>query len=169
MKFTLTQTIAAELARVEAAYLDPAFYAELGDLEKIGAPMILDRDDGDGVTRLRVRYHFTGDLPSAARAVLDPSRLTWVNDSVIHHRDHRMDFTIQPDHYGRRLRCSGVVQLRADGNTTVRDVSGEVKVSWPLVGGTVERALVSGLQEHLRDEVAVLERWAKAAGAGAGG
>jgi hypothetical protein len=32
-------------------------------------------------------------------------------------------------------------------------VEGELKVRAPLVAGTVERAIASGLQDHLRDEV----------------
>jgi hypothetical protein len=164
MRFRLEHTIAAARNSVEAAYLDPGFYVALGELEKIDAPLILSREDDGAVTRLRLRYAFTGELPAAARAVLDPQRLTWVQESTVHRDEHRTDFVIRPDHYGRRLRCAGssLFEEASGGAATRQCVEGEVKVHWPIVGGAVERALVSGLEEHLREEAQAVARWVAA-------
>jgi hypothetical protein len=69
-------------------------------------------------------------------------------------------FRLLPDHYADRFKASGRYGFEADGPTvTVRRAEGDLKVKAPLVGGAVERAIVSGLRERLADEVPVLERY----------
>ncbi len=46
-----------------------------------------------------------------------------------------------------------------DGASTVRRSTGDLTIRMPLVGGRVEQAIVSGLQEHLESEVPLVERW----------
>ena len=110
--------------------------------------------------RRRIRYAFAGELSPAVTAVVDPARLTWVEESATDRRTHHTTFTIVPDHYGSRLRCSGTFSLaEAPGGASVRTAEGELKVSFPLVGGKVERAIVSGLEEHAELEAEVLRDW----------
>jgi len=146
MDFAVEQPIAAGRDEVEAAFLDPDFYRALGEIPDIDPPEVLGRRDLNGVTELSVRYRFTGNLPSAARAVLDPSKLTWIQVSTIDLHAHRTDFHMQPQHYGKRLECGGSYRFEAllDG-TTVQRVTGKVRVHWPVVGGAVERTIVNGL------------------------
>jgi hypothetical protein len=46
-----------------------------------------------------------------------------------------------------------------EADRTRRVAEGDVRVSFPLVGGKVERAIVSGLSEHADLEVAVVNGW----------
>jgi hypothetical protein len=111
---------------------------------------------------LRVRYRFTGHLAPAARAVIDPERLTWVDESHHDLAARTVRFTLHPDHYGDRFAASGGYRFEPDGaddGATIRTAWGDVKVKAPLVGGAVERAIVSGLEEHLRAETAIVERF----------
>ncbi len=139
---------------------DPRFIAATAGLPKIGGAELLDqRRDGDRV-RQRVRYRFTGELSSAVTAVVDRDRLTWVDESDHDLVDHRSEHRIVPDHYSKRLEASYSVRLAPEGDaTTRRTAEGTVKVRMALVGGRVERAIVSGLEEHARAEGALLERW----------
>ena len=66
MRFEVHQPIAAPCDKVEAAFLDPAFYAALGEVPNLGAPEVLGLEEGDGAVEVRVRYAFTGDLAPAA-------------------------------------------------------------------------------------------------------
>jgi hypothetical protein len=160
--FVVDQPIAAPRDDVEAAFVDPEFYRALGQLPDIAPPEIIDRRDRDGITELSVRFQFIGHLAAPVRAVLDPSKLTWVQESRIDRQAHRTDFTMQPEHYGTRLQCTGSYEFEAlpDG-TTLQRVRGRVKVNWPLVSGAVERAIVSGLREHLKSEAHILEQWVR--------
>ncbi len=159
MRFEVTQRIAAPVAAVAAAFCDPAYYEALGSAPKLGVPEVLDRKESGDVVVMRVRFRFSGELSSAARAVLDPAKLTWVERSRHDLASNVVDFELQPDHYADRLSCRGgyrLVAARDDPGATIRTAEGDVKVRARLVGGQVEKALVSGLEEHLEAESAIV-------------
>lgn len=159
MKFRIEQHFEAGVDRVQAALGDPAFLAVLASLPKLGGAQLLDqRTEGD-VVHQRVRYRFTGELNAAARAVLDPAKLTWVEQSSTDRSTHRTSWVILPDNYADRLAAKGTFELVAEQGATRRVAEGEVKVRMPLVGGKVEGAIVSGLREHAAAEAEALARW----------
>jgi hypothetical protein len=164
VRFQLRQRFTASVDDVEAAYLDAELLARLDGLPSLGRPELLDQaesESGDTV-RQRVRYRFTGRLSAAVTAVVDPARLTWVQESLIDRRTHRADINILPDHYPDRLRCEGTITLREiDGNGCERLTEGDLRVRFPMVASRVERAIVGGLQEHASAEVAIVEQWLK--------
>jgi hypothetical protein len=159
VRFDLTQTIAAPVDEVARAYASAELYEVLGGTEKLGPPDVLDRSaSGDTVT-LRIRYRFVADLSPAVTAVVDPARLTWVEVSVHDLAARTVQVRLEPDHYGDRLRCTGTYRYSARGEGTVRRVEGDLKVKVLLVAGQVERALVSGLEEHLEAEAPQVEAY----------
>ena len=159
MRFRIEQRFDAPLAAVEDAFVDAGFMEALGELPKLGRPRLLDqRVEGDLVHQ-RVHYAFAGDLSPAVTAVVDPAKLTWVEESTLDRRTHQTTFRIVPDHYRNRLQASGSFALTADGDTTRRLAEGNVKVHFALVGGRVERAIVSGLHEHAEMEERVMAGW----------
>jgi hypothetical protein len=160
MRFRIEQHFAGSLAAVEAAFLDPGLLERMGELPKLGRPDLLSQDDDGTVVRQRVRYRFSGELSSAVRRVVDPGRLTWVEESVVDRRTHRTTWTIRPDNYAGRLAASGTFTLEPVApDRTRRIAEGEIKVSFPLVGGRVEMAIVAGLREHADLEVGVVNDW----------
>lgn len=163
MRFSVEQRFAAEVEAVARAYADPALYVALDGLPKLRDPEVLDhRVDGDRVV-LQVRYRFGGELSSAARAVIDPARLTWVEHATHDLSARTTRFRMVPDHYGDRFRCEGRYRFEAREEGCRRFGEGELKVKALLVGGAVEGAIVSGLKEHLVDEVPVVEAFVRSA------
>ena len=161
MRFELVQHLQAPLLVVEAAFVDPEFLRELAASPKLGRLELLDWNDDGDLVRQRVRYSFVGDLSAAVKAVVDPGRLTWIEDSILDRRSHRTTFTILPDHYARFLEASGTIRLSSGDDETVRRVDGQLSVRVPLVGRQVEAAIVSGLREHAREEAAILNTWVR--------
>lgn len=159
MRFSVDQEFAAPLAAVERALLDPAFLARLSELPKLGGAELVSSSADGPVVSQQVRYRFTGELAPAVTAVVDPGRLTWVEHMTFDRRRHRGEHRIVPEHYGGRLRCTYTTQLLEAGAGTRRLTEGELRVRFPLVGGRVERAIVSGLVEHAELEAEVLSRW----------
>ncbi len=160
MRFTLDQHFVGSLERVESAFVDPAFLQHLSELPKLGRPTLVHRVEAGSLVHQWVKYAFTGEVNSAVRRVVDPARLTWVEESTLDRRTHRTTWRIVPDHYRNLLRATGEFQLHATGDeATTRTTEAELKVSVPLVGGKVEHAIVSGLREHAGLETAVLNRW----------
>lgn len=159
MRFSVEQRFFAHLEAVEAAYVDPALLAELAAHPTLGRPQLLGQsDDGRSVSQ-QVRYAFTGDLSPAVTRVLDPRRLTWVEDSRLDRATHRTEFTLLPDHYPDRLSCSGTVALHAIDGGTRRTVEGDLVVQFPLVAAKVERAIVAGIYDQGAVEASVVQAW----------
>jgi hypothetical protein len=161
VRFRLEQRIPADADAVQAAVLEPGYFEQLATLPKLGNPELLSqhRTDDDGVAQ-RVRYAFVGELSGAVRKVVDPDRLTWVEESEVEVSARTTRFKIVPDHYASLLSASGVIQVIDDGEGgSIRTASGEVSVRMPLVGSKVERAIVSGLEEHAAAEEAALRAW----------
>ena len=158
MRFEVHQRFDAPAEEVIGLYCDPDLYPQLDGLGKLGRPELLSRDtDGDTV-RLRVRYRFTAELPSAALAIVSPEKLTWVEETIFDLEELRSRTTIVPDHYPDRLAASAASSFTDVDDGSTREVTGELKVRALLVGGQVEKAIVSGMREHLADEAAVVSR-----------
>ena len=154
MRFRIVQDFAADADRVQAAYLDPAFLQSVGALPKLGAPELVGEEREGEVVRRRIRFHFAGDLNSAVRAVVDPAKLSWVEESTTYLQERRTTWRIRPDHYADKLSSHGESRLEpVEEAASRRTTTGEVKVKVFLVGGKVEAAIVSGMEEH-----AALER-----------
>lgn len=157
MRFTIDQRFRGAPDAVAAAYADPALYASFQDLPKMSRPEVLHHERiGDSVL-LQIRYRFTGHLSSAARAVLDPARLTWVEHARHDLESRSTTFEMIPDHYADRFTCSGTYRFESDGTGARRHCEGEIRVRALLVAGAVEGAIVSGLREHLGEEVAIVD------------
>ena len=115
MRFTIEQRFAADADAVARAYADPALYAALAGLPKLARARGASATQSTAsIVRLQVRYRFGGDLSSAARAVIDPARLTWVEHTDPRPgRRARRPSRCSPDHYADRLRCQGTLRFEA--------------------------------------------------------
>ena len=104
MRFEIEQVIAGPVESVARLYTERRFYERLGELPKLGHPEVLDREEDGSEVRLAVRFRFTGELSPAVTKVVDPARLSWVEESVHDLSRHTVDFTMKPDNYADRLR-----------------------------------------------------------------
>jgi hypothetical protein len=144
---------------VARAYVEPGLYELIGDASSLGRPEVVDiAVDGDTAV-VELRYHFTGELNAAARAALDPDKLSWVEHSTHDLARHRLEFRLVPDHYRDRFKASGDASVAARGAGSVRTVRGSLSVKAPLVGRAVEKAIVSGLRDHLAAEAKAVDRF----------
>jgi len=160
--FTIEERLAGDLDRVVETLLDPGFVAARAELPKLGDPELIELTrDGDRA-RQRVRLRLTAPLSPAVTAVVDPDKLSWVDDATWDLAALRAEHTIVPDHYRDRLRCTYVETLTtAEGGGTHRVLSGTLRVKVMLVGGKVEQAIVSGLREYATAETTLLDRLAR--------
>lgn len=161
MRFQLDQRFAASPGPVCDAFASEELYALLGDLPKLGKPQVLSRQQQGDVVELRIRYAFTGELSAAARAAIDPAKLTWVEESTHDLAARTVRFSLIADHYRDRFKCTGSYRFEPAGDGTIRHTDGDLKVKALLVGRLVEEAIISGLQEHLEDEVAIVEEFVR--------
>jgi hypothetical protein len=161
VRFTIDQRFEADAAAVARAYADPELYAHQEDGPKLARPELVAHEvDGDTV-RLQVRYRFRGELSAAARAILDPARLSWVEHSTHDLVAQTSSFVLRPDNYADRFRCEGTLRITPLDGGSRRQGSGELRVRAPLVAGTVERTLIADLQDHLAGEVASVDAFVR--------
>lgn len=161
MRFTNEQRYEAAADAVLGALTDPAFYESLDGLTKVAKPEVVERNIDGSKVRMQVRYRFIADLPRAARRFIDPERLTWIDDTTYDLAAGTSRTTLVPDHYPDRLQATARTTFTAKGDVTVRRTDGTLTVRVALVGGQVEKALVSGLEEHMAEEAAALDRWGR--------
>ena len=159
MRFTVEQRFSTGADETARAFSEPDLYAGFAALPKVSVPDVLSCERRGDEVRLRIRYRFAGHLSSAARAVIDPSKLTWVDESTHDLARRHVRFVLRPDHYADRFRCSGDYRIESIGDGCRRHATIDVGVSAPFVGGAVERAIASGLREHLDDEIQVVEAY----------
>jgi hypothetical protein len=162
VQLTLEQRLPGRYDDVLAALIDPSFLDRLGALPNLAPPTVLElrRSDDGALVEHRVRHRFTGSLSSAVTRIVDPAKLTWVEETIYEVRARRATFRIVPDHYAGKLRCAGTHSFTesVDG-TTARRIDGDLTVSVPLVGRRVEHAILSGLRDHFDAEGALLREW----------
>jgi hypothetical protein len=161
VRFEIDQRFPARPTDVVRAYTEPALYERMVGMTRIDRPEVLSTETRGDLVVVRVRYRFVADVPSAARALIDPGRLTWIDESDYDIAALTSSTQLAPDHYPDRLTGSATSRFApdpADPAHTLRHITAEVTVRAPLVGGRVERAIVDGLREHLADEAAVVAR-----------
>lgn len=161
MEFVLEQTFAADPDDVARAYTEPALYELIDEMSSRARPEVLQRTvDQSGKVLLQLRYRFTGELTAAARSLLDPAKLSWTEHSTHEVARRHVDYRLVPDHYANRFRASGkCTTRRGPHGGAIRTVEGNLRVKTPLVGRAVEKAIVSGLREHLTSEASAVERF----------
>jgi hypothetical protein len=145
-----------------AAYTDPALYATFDGLTKVAPPQVVSREqDGDGIS-LVLHMRFVAELNAAARRVVDPSKLSWLQHEHYDMGASTATVLFEPDNYADRFSSEGGYTFEAtsgDGGDTERTISGDLRVRMMLVGRQVEGALVSGLREHFAEEQPLVQRW----------
>ena len=162
VQFEIEQSLRTSRDRAQELLLDPEFLRARSTLPKLGGAEVLELDRDGTTARLRVHMRFVGDLSSAVSAVVDPARLSWVDDATFVLAEYSGRHTIVPDHYADRLTAAYDDVLTPDGpSATLRVLRGELKVRVPLVGGRVERAIVSGLREYAAAEAGLLNELAQ--------
>jgi hypothetical protein len=160
MDFELVEQLHGPLDQVEPVFVDPEFIAQSGTLPKLGSPVLLDQQQEGDKLHQRVRYRFVGELSPVVTRVIDPARLTWVENTTLDHSTHRTSWQILPDNYANLLSASAEITLvPISADSTERRVKGAVRVRVPLVGRKAEAAIISGLREHAALEADLVNRW----------
>ena len=156
MKFSIRQPVEVSPARAMAAYGSPTFYEGREARDDIEVREVVRHEETPGRVLLEVRFAFTGSVSPAVRAVIDPQKMSWITRTELFVEEARSRWEVLPDYYPDRLTASGTYRFEegSDGPaSTVVRVDGDLKVRVPLVGGTVERVIVSGLTSYIQAEV----------------
>jgi hypothetical protein len=156
VRFNIEQAAGVSPDAAAAAYGNPAFYEGRPPRDNISVIEVVSHEDSGQRVLIAVRFSFTGSVSSAVRAVVDPSKMSWVTRTEVFKDERRSRWEVRPDHYPDRLSGTGTYSFgpgTQGPDSTVIAVEGELKVHVPLVGRTVERVIVSGLRKYIAAEV----------------
>jgi len=156
VRIAIRQAVAVPPAQAIAAYGSLAFYADRQTKDDIAVLEVVRHDDDGERVLIEVRFAFTGSVSPAVRAVIDPTKMSWITRTEVRPSEARTDWAVLPDHYPDRLKAGGSYRFAPgdDGPaSTVVSVDGDLKVQVPIVGRPVERVIVSGLARYIEDEV----------------
>jgi hypothetical protein len=161
MRTSFDQPIAAGAEAVQAAFLDPEFYASLRELAGISAPeMRSSSRPAPGHARVVLGYRFAGSLGGPARRLLDPAKLTWAQVTDVDLASRRTQVEMVPDNYSGLFSFSGWYELRDDGpGLSTQHFEGDLRVHLPLLGPLAERAIAKGIGENLAATARLIERY----------
>ncbi|MCZ7628363.1 MAG: DUF2505 domain-containing protein [Microthrixaceae bacterium] len=106
--------------------------------------------------RTRLRWRLAVDLPREASRFIDPDNVAWVEDTRWDLTARTASVGFEPVQASALLRASATVTVTADGDDSVRRITGELKVRIPLLGSKVEHAISEGIGEHLSEEADVV-------------
>jgi len=162
VKFAIRQAVAVPPDRAMAAYGSPTFYEGRPTRDDIEVRDVVRHEATADRILLEVRFAFTGSLSPAVRAVVDPTKMSWITRTEILLAESRSSWVVLPDHYPDRLRASGTYRFEEgeDGHGTCDvEVEGELVVRVPIVGRSVEKVIVNDLRAYIADEVSGIAGW----------
>jgi len=159
VEFTIDQSISGPLADVEEALFDEEFVAASSALPRVADCELRNVQRSGDRIRAEVYRRFDAPLNAAVRRVIDPAKLTWVEQIDYDTARHRGRHTIVPDNYADRVHAEYRTRLAPSTAGTRRVTSGTMTVNARFVGGKIEQAIVSGLEEYAVGEARLLSRW----------
>lgn len=146
MKFSHHATYPASFEKVIEAATSEEFLSSLTDMPETAVPQRKSFSDDGTTLKCEIFWEHTGQLDPMANMLLKGKPLTWVQNITIDKTTKTgtistvyMEGTIPGS-------CEATVTYTEDGDTTTRDVEGEVIVKIMMAGPTVEKRLVEGIE-----------------------
>ncbi len=155
MKFNHEMTYDSAPEQVYAMIIDPKFRERVCEAQH-AAECTVTIDGDDAVRSVVVDQKRPSDgIPSAAQKFVGDQIHIRQSESWSGTTDAGLEVTIP----GKPVQLTGGITLRENGGGTVQTVSGDIKVSIPLVGGKLEKMIGDLLGSALRAEARVAKSW----------
>lgn len=148
MRFSVEHQLPGSAPAVAAILCDPGFHTAL-DLPDVSRPEVLEHETTPAGCRLRLRYTFIGHLDSFAKKLIGNRQLKWIQVFEVDMATGAGTLSFSAEADPNRLHGTAEIVCSDEGDGTTQRMSGELKVSVPLIGGTAERKLVPGIVRRL--------------------
>jgi hypothetical protein len=107
------------------------------------------RDEGAKVHCV-IEWHGGGEIPMAARAILSENMLSWTEHDLWNEAEFLLEWRIETHAFTEAVDCTGKNRFIADGNTTIIESRGELKIDSTRIKG-VPHFLATGVAHLLED------------------
>ena len=157
MRFHAEHRFSSPVDAVLELLADPDFYLGLV-LPDLSQPEVLEQRNEGGISALRLRYEFTGNLDPIAKRLIGAQRLAWIQEIRVHPAAATGTLAFGAETDPERLHGSAAFTVARDSAGTVRQLQGELVVAVPGVGRMAERRIVPGLLRRLDLEAEAVEQ-----------
>lgn len=113
----------------------------------------------DGCRFRRIQVTSNKTLPGFMAKVIRADRLTYTLEERYAASERRMDWTVIPMAVSDKVVATGTFEITPSPHGCERLVSGRIRVSIPLVGGKIERAIADELQASYAKTAVFAESW----------
>ena len=117
---------------------------------------VLEEREEAGVLHRRIRTEPDRELPGMVSSILGAAKLCYIQENQWHKADSRLDWTVKLEVMTDKVDVHGTTSITPiDDEACRRVVEGEIKVRVPLVGGRIEKAVVSEFESSMKRAVEV--------------
>lgn len=146
MKFSHHATYPASFEKVIEAATSEEFLNSLTDMPETAVPVRRSFNDDGNVVTCEIFWEHTGQLDPMANMLLKGKPLTWVQSITIDKAAKTGTISTVYMEGSIPGSCEATVTYTEDGDTTTRDIEGEIIVKIMMAGPTVEKRLAEGIQ-----------------------
>lgn len=157
MEISLKHHFPCTPAAYWAAVSEPGYEDELRSNTDVELT-VLGREDRGGRLYERFRVSPKKELPAIAQKATGARRLSYVQELLSDPTRFVVEWKVLSDVLPDKVSCSGTTTIRPEGSGCVRELRGEVRVAIPLVGGAIEKHIVSELEASYERAAEVVRR-----------
>lgn len=143
------------------SFWDPDFDAMLQTQAQYKREILQDRTE-NGVRTWVARVTSGTPLPPIVAKLTGTDRLVYDQHNRLDIARGHLDWQVKPQILADKIKAQGSLDVRdLGGNRCERLVKGEITVSVPLIGGTVEAAIVENIGKSYENTAIILRDWLK--------
>lgn len=158
MRLSLRHPLPAPVERAWEQLQTPDYAAALSEVAAVDRE-VLQTGSAGGLPSRTVRLTGRKPLPGAVAKLLGSSQIRYVQEERIDAAARTIHWRVTAPDLSDRFEAQGTWRIIAEGTSSVRLIEGEIRVSIPLVGGKIERAVVEELTASYDKSAAFAQRW----------
>lgn len=137
-----------------------AYIAAQRETTGTSGEVISEEPAGGGKVLRKTRVRLGRELPSVAANLLGSKHLTYTLEETVDEANHHVEWKVIVDKVSNKVKAEGVYKLVAGSATTCqRIVTGNIKVSVPLVGGRIEKGIAAELTKSYEATAEFAREW----------
>lgn len=139
---------------------NPDFEKETREAANVDV-VVLKKEERNGILVEKIRTTSRKELPGLIRSAVGADRMVYDQEMESDLNKYSTAWKVIPAFASDKVMCSGTSRVQPTADGCERVVTGELKVSVPLVGGKIEQAIVAELENSYGKTADVIHKWIK--------
>jgi hypothetical protein len=165
MRLYVDSHLPANAATAWEIFEGPDFQRRLEADTGLRTEVLEERQEGS-VTVRKLRYVSKSELPTVAATALGSKNLSYEQENRLDLASGKLTWVVKIPLAGDRVKASGTTVIQDAPGGSRRVVEGDVTISVPFVGGTIEKAVVGEFEKSMARAVEIAKQIMKERGLG---